>query len=73
MSLSPAAPNYLRYGLEQFSTRGLTRKFEHQPMCIWTTRHLKPNGSEQPTALAECQLPISGQFMNIKSRTLDIA
>jgi len=32
--------------------------------------HLKPNGSEQRTALAERQLPVSGQFMHIKPRTL---
>jgi hypothetical protein len=36
------------------------QKFQHKPLCIWTTDHLQPNGSEQPTALAECQLPVSG-------------
>jgi len=29
-------------------------------------RHLKTDGSEQPNALAECQLPVSSQFLTRK-------
>jgi hypothetical protein len=48
-------------------------KFQDEPLCVWTTGHLKPNGSEQHAALAECQLSVSGQFMHVETRTLHVS
>ena len=73
MRLSPVAADSLPYRIQSLAACRPYGKFQDKPLCVWTTGHLKPNGSEQRTALAECQLPISGQFMNIEPRTLDIA
>jgi hypothetical protein len=69
----PVAADNLPYRIQPLSTARPYRKFQHKPLCIWTPGHLKPKASEQPTARAECQLPISGQFMNIEPRTLHVA
>jgi hypothetical protein len=73
MRFAPVAADNLLYGREPLAADRPYRKFQDKPLGVRTTGHLKPNASEQRTALAECQFPLSGQFMNIKSRTLDIA
>jgi hypothetical protein len=70
---SPMATNDLPHGFQRFAAGGLERKFEHQLPCIWPPSYFKPNGSGQPTAGAKLQLPLTGQFMNIKPRTLNVA
>ena len=40
---------------------------------IRSTCYFKPNSSEQPTMAAKFQLPLAGQFMNVKPRTLHVA
>jgi hypothetical protein len=42
-------------------------------LCIRSTGYFKPNSSEQPTMAAKFQLPLAGQFMNVKPRTLHVA
>jgi hypothetical protein len=46
---------------------------QHQMLCIGSAGDLKPNSSEQPTVGAQFQLPLAGQFMNVKPRTLHVA
>jgi hypothetical protein len=73
VSFAPVTTDNLLYRSQPLAADRSHGKFEHKPLCIWTTGHLKPNGSKQRTPLAERQPPVSGQFVNIKSRTLDIA
>ena len=42
-------------------------------LCIRSAGYFKPNSSEQPTMDAKFQLPLAGQFMNVKPRTLHVA
>jgi hypothetical protein len=42
-------------------------------LCIRATGHFKPDDPEQPTSGAKFQLPLAGQFMNVKPRTLHVA
>ena len=42
-------------------------------LCIRSAGYFKPNSSEQPTMAAKFQLPLAGQFMNVKPRTLHVA
>jgi hypothetical protein len=46
---------------------------QHQMLCITSTSYFKPNSSEQPTVAAKFQLPVAGQFMNVKPRALHVA
>jgi hypothetical protein len=73
MRLSPIAADSLPDRIQSLAAGRPQGKFQDKPLCVWTTHHLKRNGSEQPTARAECQPPISSQFMDIEARTLDIA
>jgi hypothetical protein len=43
----------------------LCGKFQYKPLRVWTAGDLKAYGSEQPTVLAERQLPVSGQFKTL--------
>jgi hypothetical protein len=72
MCLSPVAGDNLSYRIQSLAAGRLYGKFQHKLLCVWATHHLKPDSSEQGTPLAECQLPISGEFVNIKPRALDI-
>jgi hypothetical protein len=69
----PVAADNLRYRIQPLSAARPYGKFQHQPLCVWTTGHLKPNASEQQTALAERQISVSSQFVHIEPDTLDIA
>jgi hypothetical protein len=73
MCLSPVAADNLPYRIQPFAVGQPQGKFQYKPLCVWTTGHLKPNASEQPTPLAECQLPVSGKFMHVEPRTLNVA
>jgi hypothetical protein len=73
MCRPPVAADSLPQRVQSLAACRPYGKFQHKPLRVWTTGDLKPNRSEQRTALAECQLPISGQFMNIKPRTLNVA
>jgi hypothetical protein len=73
MCRSPIAADSLAHRLQPLAACRPYGKFQNEPLRIRTAGDLKPNGSEQPTALAECQLPVSGEFMNIKPCTLHIA
>ena len=42
-------------------------------LCIRATGHFKPDDPEQPTSGAKFQLPLAGQFMNVKPLTLHVA
>jgi hypothetical protein len=63
----PIAADNLPHRIQPLAADRPYGKFQHTPLCVWTTSNLKPNASEQQTALAECQLPISGQLMNVES------
>jgi len=49
MPFPPVAANDLPHGVPRFAAGGPARKFQHQPLRIRPTGHLKPNGSKQPT------------------------
>jgi hypothetical protein len=72
VSFAPVAGDNLPYRIEPIAAGRPYGKFQHKPLCVWTTSHLKPNASEQRTSLAECQLSVSGQFMNVEPRTLRV-
>ena len=42
----PVAENVLPYRLQRFAAGGPARKLQHQMLCIRSTGHFKPNGSE---------------------------
>jgi hypothetical protein len=73
VSFAPVAADNLLYRIQPLAADRSHGKYQHKPLCVWTTGHLKPDGSEQHTALTECQPPVSSQFMHIEARTLDIA
>jgi hypothetical protein len=73
MGVAPVTTDDLPNGVQWRTADGLTRKMQYQSLCIRPTGHLKPNGSEQPTLGAKFQLPLAGQFMDVKSRTLHVA
>jgi hypothetical protein len=73
MCPSPIAADNLPYRIQPLAADRSSGKLQNNLLCVWITGHLKPNGSEQPTALAERQLPITRQFMNVEPRALDIA
>jgi hypothetical protein len=73
VSFPPVAENVLRYRLQRFAACGPARKLQDQVLCIRPADHLKPDDPEQPTSGAKFQLPLAGQFMNVKSRTLHVA
>src|SRR5262245_26756906 len=73
MRFAPVAADTLAERVQSLAACRPYGKFQHKSLCVWATHHLKPDGSEQRTPLAECQLPVSGQFMNIEPRTLHVS
>jgi hypothetical protein len=65
MGPSPVAADSLPQRVQPLAACRPYGKFQNEPLCVWTTNNLKPQDSEQRTALAECQLPISGQFVHV--------
>jgi hypothetical protein len=73
MCLLPVAADSLPQRVQPLAACRPYGKFQNEPLCIWTAGDLKADPSEQPTALAECQLPVSGQFMHVETRTLHVS
>jgi hypothetical protein len=73
MRFSPVADDGLPYRLQWFAAGGPAGKFQYQPLRIRPTVHLKPDGAVQPTASTKFQLPLTGQFMDVKPRALHVA
>jgi hypothetical protein len=73
MGLPPVAGNELPYRVQRFASRGPNRKFQYQSLCIRPAGYLKSDRSEQQAAAAKFQLPLAGQFMNVKPGTLHVS
>ena len=73
MRAAPVAADSLPDRIQSLAACRPYGKFQDKPLCVWTTGDLKPDRSEQRTALAEWQLPVSGQFMNVEPRTLHVS
>src|ERR1700745_2847787 len=73
MSFAPVAADNLPYRIQPLSAAQPYGEFQHQPLRVWTPSPLKPNASEQPATDAKYQLSVSGKFMHVEPRSLDIA
>ena len=73
MRFAPVAPDDLPYRVQRFSAGGPAREFQHQPLGVRSTGHLKSEGPEQTAAGAKFQLPLTAQFMNVKPCTLHVS
>src|SRR5690349_20252236 len=73
MDFPPIADNVTLSVIQVSAAGKLTKKIQHQLLCIRSTGYFKPNGSEQPTAGAKFQFPVAGQLMSVKPGALHVA